>query len=80
MSLILRCWQNSVLLHLGRYFSKQELFELFVLDNPKMSITQLQLQELHGGQETTDSSLDQHIAFLHTLGILDKEYIDSTIL
>ena len=75
------CLTNSTVLtkqcvaSLGRYFSKQELFELFVLDNPRMSITQLQLQELHGGQETTDSSLDEHFAFLRTLGILDMEYI-----
>ena len=57
-----RCWLFN------RYFSKQELYELFHLDNTRHSSTQTQLLELQRGQRKTDTSLDEHIAFLHTLG------------
>ncbi|XP_061162866.1 DNA excision repair protein ERCC-6-like [Saccostrea echinata] len=52
-----------------RYFTKQELRELFTLDNPRISKTQQQLEEMHSHQRNTDSSLDAHIAFLYSLEI-----------
>ncbi|XP_029463405.1 DNA excision repair protein ERCC-6-like [Rhinatrema bivittatum] len=52
-----------------RYFSKQELRELFSLDNTRTSSTQIQLQGLHEAQRRTDTRLDEHIAYLHTLEI-----------
>nr|XP_022343270.1 DNA excision repair protein ERCC-6-like isoform X4 [Crassostrea virginica] len=52
-----------------RYFTKQELKELFTLDNPRISKTQQQLEEMHSQQRKTDSSLDAHIAFLYSLDI-----------
>lgn len=55
---------------LFRYFTKQELKELFTLDNPRISKTQQQLEEMHSQQRKTDSSLDAHIAFLYSLGQL----------
>lgn len=36
-----------------RYFTKQELRDLFVLDNPRMSKTQQQLDDLHRAQVST---------------------------
>ncbi|KAK0043897.1 DNA excision repair protein ERCC-6 [Biomphalaria pfeifferi] len=52
-----------------RYFTKMELRELFTLDDPNVSKTQLQLQELHSHQRLTDESLDEHIAYLYSLDI-----------
>jgi len=52
-----------------RYFTKQELRELFVLDDPTTSQTQMQLSAMHQGLRKSDTSLDAHIAFLHTLGM-----------
>ncbi|XP_060070138.1 DNA excision repair protein ERCC-6-like [Ylistrum balloti] len=52
-----------------RYFTKQELRELFILDNPRHSKTQVQLQEMHRGSRISDTSLDAHIAFLHSLDL-----------
>ena len=51
-----------------RYFTKQQLHELFVLNNPRVSETQQHLAEIHTDQRKTDTWLDGHIAFLHTLG------------
>ncbi|KAL7975767.1 hypothetical protein Chor_005218 [Crotalus horridus] len=59
-----------------RYFSKQELRELFVLTDTRRSLTQLQLQSLHGTQRNSDANLDEHIAFLYSLemfGISDHD-------
>ncbi|GLT25101.1 hypothetical protein SLA2020_002530 [Shorea laevis] len=54
-----------------RYFSQQDLRELFSL--PKqgfdISLTQQQLHEEHDGQHKMDESLEAHIKFLETLGI-----------
>ncbi|KAK1587650.1 hypothetical protein Q3G72_015382 [Acer saccharum] len=54
-----------------RYFSQQDLRELFSI--PKqgfdISITQQQLHEEHGHQLNMDESLGSHIKFLETLGI-----------
>ncbi|XP_006896070.1 PREDICTED: DNA excision repair protein ERCC-6-like [Elephantulus edwardii] len=52
-----------------RYFSKQELRELFTIEDFQSSATQLQLQSLHAAQRRSDKKLDEHIAYLHTLGI-----------
>ncbi|XP_054435526.1 DNA excision repair protein ERCC-6-like [Pteronotus mesoamericanus] len=52
-----------------RYFSKQELRELFTIEDLQNSATQLQLQSLHAAQRRSDKKLDEHIAYLHSLGI-----------
>ncbi|KAH0630950.1 hypothetical protein JD844_004358 [Phrynosoma platyrhinos] len=52
-----------------RYFSMQELRELFTLEDTRSSLTQLQLQSLHARQRKTDTQLDEHIAYLHSLEI-----------
>ncbi|XP_054852708.1 DNA excision repair protein ERCC-6-like [Eublepharis macularius] len=52
-----------------RYFTKQELRELFTLGDTRSSTTQLQLQSLHGAQRKTDVRLDEHIAYLYSLEI-----------
>uniref|UniRef100_A0A663EHK8 DNA excision repair protein ERCC-6-like n=1 Tax=Aquila chrysaetos chrysaetos TaxID=223781 RepID=A0A663EHK8_AQUCH len=61
-----------------RYFSKQELRELFTLEDTRTSATQIQLQSLHATQRKTDLQLDEHIAYLHSLemfGISDHDLI-----
>ncbi|XP_035021117.1 DNA excision repair protein ERCC-6-like [Hippoglossus stenolepis] len=63
-----------------RYFSKQELKELFTLVDPRSSSTQLQLQALHSRHRRTDPELDQHIANLHAMemfGISDHDLMFS---
>ncbi|XP_052074016.1 DNA excision repair protein ERCC-6-like [Mytilus californianus] len=52
-----------------RYFTKQELKELFELNNSRVSSTQQQLEEMHSGFRKTDQSLDAHIAYLYSLDI-----------
>ncbi|XP_074133782.1 DNA excision repair protein ERCC-6-like [Sminthopsis crassicaudata] len=52
-----------------RYFSKQELRELFTIGDFRSSPTQMQLHSLHAGHRKTDKKLEEHIAYLHTLGI-----------
>ncbi|PAA89571.1 hypothetical protein BOX15_Mlig019690g1, partial [Macrostomum lignano] len=52
-----------------RYFTKQELRELFKLDDHLKSQTQQQLAELHSGQRRTDPELDEHLAYLHSLNV-----------
>ncbi|XP_037264458.1 DNA excision repair protein ERCC-6-like [Falco rusticolus] len=64
--------------NLFRYFSKQELRELFTLEDTRTSATQIQLQSLHATQRNTDLELDEHIAYLHSLemfGISDHDLI-----
>ncbi|KAM9373907.1 DNA excision repair protein ERCC-6-like [Phaethornis superciliosus] len=61
-----------------RYFSKQELRELFTLEDTQTSATQIQLQSLHATQRKSDLELDEHIAYLHSLqmfGISDHDLI-----
>ncbi|XP_009088715.1 DNA excision repair protein ERCC-6-like [Serinus canaria] len=61
-----------------RYFSKQELRELFTLENTRTSATQIQLQSLHAMQRKSDLQLDEHLAYLHSLamfGISDHDLI-----
>ncbi|XP_052026935.1 DNA excision repair protein ERCC-6-like [Apodemus sylvaticus] len=52
-----------------RYFTKQELKELFTVGDLQNSATQLQLQCLHAAQRRSDEKLDEHIAYLYSLGI-----------
>ncbi|XP_063169834.1 DNA excision repair protein ERCC-6-like [Candoia aspera] len=52
-----------------RYFTMQELRELFTLEDIRSSATQLQLQSLHATQRKTDTQLDEHIAYIHSLEI-----------
>ncbi|NXA04618.1 ERC6L protein, partial [Sapayoa aenigma] len=64
-----------------RYFSKQELRELFTLEDTRTSATQIQLQSLHAMQRKSDLQLDEHIAYLHSLtmfGISDHDLIYTT--
>ncbi|XP_059407004.1 DNA excision repair protein ERCC-6-like [Carassius carassius] len=59
-----------------RYFSKQELRELFKLEDTRSSSTQQQLQAMHAQNRRSDTSLDHHIARLHTMemfGISDHD-------
>ncbi|XP_066415845.1 DNA excision repair protein ERCC-6-like [Molothrus aeneus] len=59
-----------------RYFSKQELRELFTLEDTQTSATQIQLQSLHAMQRKSDLQLDEHLAYLHSLamfGISDHD-------
>ncbi|XP_060135423.1 DNA excision repair protein ERCC-6-like [Zootoca vivipara] len=63
-----------------RYFTKQELRELFTLEDTRSSVTQLQLQSLHANQRNSDLQLDEHIAYLHSLhmfGISDHDLMYS---
>ncbi|KAL0994290.1 hypothetical protein UPYG_G00120280 [Umbra pygmaea] len=63
-----------------RYFSKQELKELFMLKDTRSSSTQLQLQSLHSRQRHTDPTLDEHIAHLYSMemfGISDHDLMFS---
>ncbi|XP_068559078.1 DNA excision repair protein ERCC-6-like [Cebidichthys violaceus] len=63
-----------------RYFSRQDLKELFILEDTRSSSTQLQLQELHSRHRRTDPELDEHIAHLHTMemfGISDHDLMFS---
>ncbi|XP_074527447.1 DNA excision repair protein ERCC-6-like [Halichoeres trimaculatus] len=63
-----------------RYFSKQELKELFTLEDARSSTTQLQLQALHSRHRRTDPELDEHIALLHSMemfGISDHDLMFS---
>ncbi|XP_040012137.1 DNA excision repair protein ERCC-6-like isoform X1 [Xiphias gladius] len=63
-----------------RYFSKQELKELFTLEDTRSSSTQLQLQALHSRHRRTDRKLDEHIAHLHAMemfGISDHDLMFS---
>ncbi|XP_023562875.1 DNA excision repair protein ERCC-6-like [Octodon degus] len=52
-----------------RYFNKQELRELFTIEDFQNSATQLQLQSLHAAQRRSDKTLDEHITYLYSLGI-----------
>ncbi len=75
---------QSYPLILFRYFTQQELCELFKFDGDiNLSITQQQLELLHSGRRVTDTLLDKHIAFLRSLkisGVSDHDllYTEST--
>ena len=51
-----------------RYFTNHELYELFQLDNTRVSKTQQQLEQMHAHQRVTDTALDEHIAYLYSCG------------
>ena len=66
-----------------RYFSKQELKELFSLEETRSSNTQIQLEALHSRHRLTDPELDEHIAHLHAMemfGITDHDLMFSQVL
>ncbi|XP_066919121.1 DNA excision repair protein ERCC-6-like [Clytia hemisphaerica] len=50
-----------------RYFTNQELRELFVLDDPTQSTTQQQLKELHQKPTNTQQGFQNHLQFLQEL-------------
>jgi hypothetical protein len=52
-----------------RYFTKDELIELFTLKDPSTSETQIHLQKTHEGQRVTYEYLEQHIKVLKKMGI-----------
>ncbi|KAF7205420.1 DNA excision repair protein ERCC-6-like [Nothobranchius furzeri] len=63
-----------------RYFSRQDLRQLFILEDTRSSSTQRQLQELHSRHRRSDPVLDEHIAHLHTMdmfGISDHDLMFS---
>lgn len=59
-----------------RYFSKQELKELFSLEDTHSSTTQMQLQELHPKQQSADPDLMEHIAYLYTKNMFGVSHHD----
>jgi DNA excision repair protein ERCC-6-like len=59
-----------------RYFSKQELKEIFTLDDPTYSRTQQQLQQQHGRFLKLYDELEEHLEFLHSLGIAGVSHHD----
>eukprot|EP01097_Dermamoeba_algensis_P009544 TRINITY_DN6740_c0_g1_i1.p1 TRINITY_DN6740_c0_g1~~TRINITY_DN6740_c0_g1_i1.p1 ORF type:complete len:905 (+),score=157.06 TRINITY_DN6740_c0_g1_i1:319-2715(+) len=52
-----------------RYFSSQELSELFALPETEKSITQIQLEALHSHLQRSTPFVKRHVAFLKSLGI-----------
>ncbi|XP_053376504.1 DNA excision repair protein ERCC-6-like [Mercenaria mercenaria] len=63
-----------------RYFSRYELRELFILDDPHSSTTQQLLEQMYSGKRLTDPSLDEHIAYLYSLdmfGLSDHDLMFS---
>lgn len=65
-----------------RYFSKQELVDMFQLEDPTTSKTQLQLERMHAAQRKTNTDLDAHIAFLYSLdifGISDHDLLFTSV-
>eukprot|EP01135_Chromosphaera_perkinsii_P012322 Nk52_evm14s2635 gene=Nk52_evmTU14s2635 len=61
-----------------RYFKKEELRNLFDLDDVECSETQKQLSQLHSHRRVTDEQLNEHIVFLESLnifGISDHDLI-----
>lgn len=65
-----------------RYFTRQELFELFTLDaNPRYSKTQRQLAELHGSTERrTYPELESHLDFVKSMSDLVFDISDHDLL
>uniref|UniRef100_W5UDP1 DNA excision repair protein ERCC-6-like n=1 Tax=Ictalurus punctatus TaxID=7998 RepID=W5UDP1_ICTPU len=53
----------------SRYFSKQELKELFTLEDMSSSSTQLQLQLLHSSACRSDPELQRHISSLKSMNV-----------
>uniref|UniRef100_A0A224Z1H0 DNA repair and recombination protein RAD54-like n=1 Tax=Rhipicephalus zambeziensis TaxID=60191 RepID=A0A224Z1H0_9ACAR len=59
-----------------RYFTKQELRELFSLEDPNYSGTQVQLSEMHSWDKNSNPALSDHIAFLKTKNIFGISHHD----
>lgn len=52
-----------------RYFSRQDLRELFRFDDPYKSETQTLLSTLHNGDRCTDDELESHICDIQNMGM-----------
>ncbi|XP_075553346.1 DNA excision repair protein ERCC-6-like [Dermacentor variabilis] len=59
-----------------RYFTKQELRELFALENPNYSGTQVQLSQMHSWNKDTNPALEDHIALLQMKNIFGVSHHD----
>ncbi|KAG0435521.1 hypothetical protein HPB47_018438 [Ixodes persulcatus] len=59
-----------------RYFTKQELRELFTLEDPSHSATQVQLAEMHSHHKKTDHGLDAHIEFIERRNVFGVSHHD----
>lgn len=59
-----------------RYFTKQELRELFTLENPNYSCTQVQLSQMHSWDKGTNPALEDHIVVLQTKNIFGISHHD----
>lgn len=59
-----------------RYFSKQELKELFTLEDPNYSCTQVHLAKVHSRARDTSPSLEGHIAVLQKENIFGVSHHD----
>lgn len=59
-----------------RYFTKQELRELFSLENPNHSGTQVQLSQMHSWNKDTNPALQDHIALLQRKNIFGVSHHD----
>lgn len=59
-----------------RYFTKQELRELFTLENPNYSGTQVQLHQMHSQDKNTNPALEGHIAVLQKKNIFGVSHHD----
>ncbi|ELR14643.1 SNF2 domain containing protein [Acanthamoeba castellanii str. Neff] len=51
-----------------RYFSREELTDLFHLGDPRVAQTQKDLHALHAHERVTDEYTDRHIQYLHEIG------------
>lgn len=59
-----------------RYFTKQELKELFTLEDPNYSCTQVHLAKVHSRARDTSPALEGHIAVLQKKNIFGVSYHD----
>lgn len=64
-----------------RYFTRQELRDLFNLESSEFSVTQRQLSDLHKGQRKSYSELDENIKFIerqeNVFGVSDHDLLFS---
>lgn len=64
-----------------RYFTKQELHELFTMGDPSVSVTQQQLHAIHGNQRRSYEALDRHLEFVRhckeIFGVSDHDLLFS---
>lgn len=71
--------QHISILLFHSYFTRQDLKELFVLDDVTKSATQMQLEELHASQRNHNLTLKEHVEYLHTLSqCLKVDYVTMT--